>query len=477
MNIRWTDRLPVWVSLGLLAHLAFMLYTYSMGYFTRHESVSADADSNPQGLVSSVIADIDGNSHGLLASASDNKIRLWQQRRCISTLVSPQINVRCLSLSADGTILASGGEDHSILIWSVPEAKPIQRLLAHHQPVSQVLISPDQQWLISQSEDSTLCIWRLPAGKLVKRLPARNTGFSFSTVGKLAYCDRQANLVVIDLKTQVVLWKQPQVIGRPLFTPAGDQLGWIDTASHYSVYNIFTQQRIVTFPLGAYTNWSVDFTPDGKKLVVSKWGGAIELWDWRFAKRLTQFYAYSLMSVQKLRFDEAGRLQTAGGDSIRYWNLATHELLFSVGDGVYLKALLSWLGFWIMVTLASSYVVLVIADDPTYARYTILGILTIWSLGLLLLLDQVRSGVASWALKGLWAMASLTLLSFVLYYFSFISLVSVPFGFYFGYIYLLRRPPSDWAYSLLPLAVLLATTCLIFNSLNDILYYVKLLFG
>ncbi|RYF68492.1 MAG: hypothetical protein EOO39_19325, partial [Cytophagaceae bacterium] len=265
MKTVWTDRLPLLMSLALLAHLAFMLYAYSAGYLQRLEQW---------------VTDFDGNPHGLLVSAGDNQIRLWQQRRCITTFVSPQERVRCLSLSADGAVLASGGADHSILIWSVSQARPIQRLMAHHKPVDQVLISPDRQWLISQSEDSTLCIWQLPAGKLVKRLASLNTGFSLSSSGRLAYCNRQANLVVVDLKTQTVLWQVPQVTGKPLFTPAGKQLAWIDTANNCSIFDAFTHQRIVIFPLGTHVNWTFCFTPDSKQLLVSKWGGSLEVWDW-----------------------------------------------------------------------------------------------------------------------------------------------------------------------------------------------------
>lgn len=262
MNTRWIDRLPLLIILGLATHLAFILYAYSAGYFQRHESW---------------ITDIDGNPHGLLVSASDNKIRVWQQQRCITTLVSPQDKVRCLSLSADGTTLASGGTDHSILLWSVSETQPIRRLEGHHKPVTQLCFSPNRQWLISQSEDSTLCIWQLPTGKLIKRLSTQNPGFSLGSSGELAYCDRQANLVVADLNTQAVLWQTPQVMGKPLFSPAGDQLAWIDTASHCSMFNSFTHQQIVTFWLGTQTSWTFGFTPDSKQLLVSKWGGTAKL--------------------------------------------------------------------------------------------------------------------------------------------------------------------------------------------------------
>ncbi|SOD90511.1 WD40 repeat domain-containing protein [Spirosoma fluviale] len=438
--------------------MAFMLYAYSTGYFQRLEAW---------------VYDIDGNPKGLLVSASDNKIRLWQQRRCITTLVSPQDIVRCLSLSTDGAVLASGAVDHSILLWSVSQARPIRRLLGHRGIVTQVYISPDRQWLLSQSMDSTLCIWQLPTAKLIKRLPAWNTGFSVSPSGQLAYCDRQANLTVIDLKTQAVLWQVPQVPGKPQFSPAGDQVAWIDTASHCSVFNSLTHQRIVTFALGAHTNWNISFTPDSKQLLTSKWGGAIELWNWRQAKRLTQFYAYTLAGVEDLRFDELGRLQTAGNGSIRYWDLSSQRLLFSIGDGAYRKVLLNWFTVWLVLTLTVSYVVLGSAHDPTYAQYTILGILTLWSLGLLLVVDQVRSWLERWALGGLWVMVGLTLLSFLLYYVAFISLVTLPIGFYFGYVYLLKPSPTRWSNSLLPLGLLLASTFFVFSSLDDVVFYLS----
>lgn len=76
MRTHWTDHLSLLIALGLLTHMAFMLYAYSASYFQRLEDWVYDIDSNPEIL---------------LASASDNKIRLWQQRRCLMTLVSPRM--------------------------------------------------------------------------------------------------------------------------------------------------------------------------------------------------------------------------------------------------------------------------------------------------------------------------------------------------------------------------------------------------
>lgn len=78
---------------------------------------------------------------------------------------------------------------------------------------------------------------------------------------------------------------------------------------------------------------------DSKQLVVSKWGGAIELLDWKQARRLKQFYAYKLAGVEDVRFDELGRFKEAGKGSIKYWNISIKQLLFSIGNGAYRNVL------------------------------------------------------------------------------------------------------------------------------------------
>jgi WD40 repeat protein len=72
--------------------------------------------------------------------------------------------VWALALSPDGRLLATGGPDKAVRIWSVPEGKPLAVLEGHEGWVTSVAFSPDSRLLASGSNDRTVRLWA-PGGR------------------------------------------------------------------------------------------------------------------------------------------------------------------------------------------------------------------------------------------------------------------------------------------------------------------------
>lgn len=74
------------------------------------------------------------------------------------------------AVSADGTSLATGGDDRVIIVWNVTgEGKLVQRLrlVGHGDKVTSLTFSPDGHWLASSGEDHTVIVWDLQRGEQI----------------------------------------------------------------------------------------------------------------------------------------------------------------------------------------------------------------------------------------------------------------------------------------------------------------------
>jgi WD40 repeat protein len=92
-----------------------------------------------------------------------------------------------VAFSSDGTLLASGGEDGAVRVWTVATGERTFFLFGHTNPVISLAWSPDGHVLASASLDQTVLLWRMRgiagAGSLGATLagnhgPVRSLAFS-----------------------------------------------------------------------------------------------------------------------------------------------------------------------------------------------------------------------------------------------------------------------------------------------------------
>src|SRR5262249_36780824 len=74
--------------------------------------------------------------------------------------------INSLAYNRDGTILASGGRNGTIILWDVATGRPRGTPLADHTDmVSSIAFSPDGKTLASASWDHTIILWDVATGR------------------------------------------------------------------------------------------------------------------------------------------------------------------------------------------------------------------------------------------------------------------------------------------------------------------------
>jgi WD40 repeat protein len=112
-------------------------------------------------VVWSVALSADGQ---LLASGGeDGTVRLWDTTsgRALATLHEHTDGIWSVALSSDGRLLASGGGDGTLRVWDSLSRRQVATLQGHAGAVGSLALSADGHLLASGGEDATVRLWSL----------------------------------------------------------------------------------------------------------------------------------------------------------------------------------------------------------------------------------------------------------------------------------------------------------------------------
>jgi WD40 repeat protein len=194
--------------------------------------------------------------------------------------------ITALAFSPDGLSLASGSFDNTAILYDTRTWKPLAQLKGHKGAVDRVAFSTTG-YVATGSRDSTIRVWQMKDVKAPDARPLVLTGHT-ADVKALAWSPDGHTLASGSVDGTIRLWDEN---GKPL-------------SSHpHKKGNLDTQV------------WSLDFTPDGKRLLYTgvDAGGAAGMFEPATGKRL-EFPGHN-NSVQHGSLSPDGKLAaTTGGN-------------------------------------------------------------------------------------------------------------------------------------------------------------------
>jgi WD40 repeat protein len=302
----------------------------------------------PENLRLPLVFSADGQR--LASVVSNRNVRVWDVATG-QTIVEVAWPGETLSLacSPDGALLAGGGGDGCVRLWSLapgPQRGVIVQLLqGHNGPVTALAFSPDGQRLASGSSDQTIKIWdatppakglSAPGEELwtLKGHTAEVVGLAFAPDGRhLASADRGGSVKLwdADFRPELMALKGHEQLVAMAFTADGGHFLTAGEEQTLKMWHVPSGRLLRSVPIrDKLAGNHGDFSPDGQLFACAA-GAApprfpVKIWDTSTGNERQVLLGHTrpLFSV---RFSpDNRRLATAGFDrAVRVWDVGTGQ--------------------------------------------------------------------------------------------------------------------------------------------------------
>ncbi|HEY9620245.1 MAG TPA: hypothetical protein V6C78_07745 [Crinalium sp.] len=267
----------------------------------------------------------------LLASAGDdNVIRLWDlSGELLGTFTGHADTVRHVCFSPNGTTLLSGSDDRTLRLWSLT-GETLQEFTGHQDAIRSVSFSGDSKLLASASDDNTVKLWNLAGEDLLTfdNHHARVFCVAFSHFSK--------RIVSGDGDGVIKIWEPS---GKELRTMTGHQdavlsVQWgvgdrlIASGSADNTVRLWTPtgEELQAFWGHRNSVLSVDISPDGTQIVSGSADQSVKLWDLH-GKELYTFRGHR-DAVREVCFSPDGQAIASGSadTTVKLWRISGEPL-------------------------------------------------------------------------------------------------------------------------------------------------------
>ena len=304
-----------------------------------------------EGLVRGIDFAPDGSR--MASIGDDGMIRLWDlaERKQIRSFQAHADHGFRVFFVLEGKVLASCGEDSSVRLWNASTGETLGELEGYARMVERAAMdrSPDGRWCVSGNPDGFAHVWDVQTHKQLCRLDlGLRDGIRCSACcvcvspdGQLAAVGTNQNLIrVCDVRTGELVATfagHEDDIQAVTFHPSGNLLASSDRAGVIRVWPLDSVREAAGrdfdgtdewppyFRGHSARAWSLDFSPDGTRLVSASKDGNVRSWSGR--EPTTQHVRETGDETNATTFVSQGsELLIAGDHHIRTWNRQTDEI-------------------------------------------------------------------------------------------------------------------------------------------------------
>ncbi len=242
--------------------------------------------------------------------------------------------VTALAINADGSILATAGDDHFVNLWRIDDGKLAHQLLGHGDWVRAVQFSPDGKLLASAGDDRGIRLWNPATGELVRTFARHATSIyalDFSPDGKTIAAAGFENVVrIYDVATGhfVRSLKCPcNDLRAVAFSRDGSRLVAGGRDGHVRIWNVADGTVAQDWEAHDHRIRAIAFSPDGDQLASAGEDRYIHVWDVATAQERAKLDGGG-GKVMSICFCGPGRLAAGSSDNLlRVWDLASQQLI------------------------------------------------------------------------------------------------------------------------------------------------------
>ena len=285
------------------------------------------------------------NGTTLASRGLDEAIYLWQlrfdadlspsrpdkilQRR--TGLTSPLTSwVSALSFSPDGQTVATNGQDGSLLLWNVSMGL-LHQWVGHDAPVWAVAFDATGNVLASGSKDESVRLWDVKTHRCLQVLEGHK-----HNVCAIAFDDDNQHLASGSSEQTIRLWDVKTGVCRHIFQGHTGGVFALAFAAHdqqlisgsfdqtIRVWNLQTGESVNVLRGHTGGIWSVAVSPDGQKLASGSGDQTIRLWNLQTGACLNVLHEHTSW-VTAVNFSPDGQFLVSGSDdrTIKVWDVAT----------------------------------------------------------------------------------------------------------------------------------------------------------
>jgi WD40 repeat protein len=192
----------------------------------------------------------------------------------------PATGITTVAFNRAGTLLATGGEDHTAAIWNVRSGRRLHLFADHQGGVTDVVFGPGGKLLVTTSSDGATRVWDVRTGVrvalLLGHVNAVNSA-SFSADGKfLVTASADGTARVWEAATgrlETVLRGHTDSVTSGAFSPDGRAVATASADGTARIWDPGTAPELRILAGEAKPVWSASFDPDGRRLLTASDSG------------------------------------------------------------------------------------------------------------------------------------------------------------------------------------------------------------